>query len=130
MENSKVFMIPRLSLIFPRDQLAGHIFPKGDARHHGRCLQRKAGCDPTGRQGRNSGTRMTHWSSMHPRQYKIPADAASSFNVIPFSPDAGADASDTALCSTSSCPVRQKSHLFRLAAENGTGEIGEEPARY
>ena len=32
------------------DQLAGHISEKGDARHHGRRLQRKAGCDPTGRQ--------------------------------------------------------------------------------
>ena len=41
---------PKAVADLSEDQLAGHISEKGDARHHGRCLQRKAGCDPTGRQ--------------------------------------------------------------------------------
>ena len=41
---------PKAVADLSEDQLAGHVSKKGDARHHGRHLQRKSGCDPTGRQ--------------------------------------------------------------------------------
>ena len=41
---------PKAVADLSEDQLAGHVSEKGYTRHHGRRLQRQAGCDPTGRQ--------------------------------------------------------------------------------